>query len=252
MSYSAVAKDLFPPEIKKSGRTLLWEWNGVDTSQFGPHLFVKAAGASTGTRAGNATVVAGNTVSSQLGGNVLALQLTGSGGSGFRYSVWPILADLPQSYEVEIFSASATYGNDGNNGTGCLVMADPDFDHGYVWHQGGRRARVDNGAVQNANTVSTLGTTVSGQYRIRVEGRPAPLDDYAHFQLLIEFDQGTSEQTSFLRNAFDANDGDWNLSSAGLPPASWKNSEANRFALMMMNFTNNQTWYISSIRIFSL
>jgi hypothetical protein len=231
----------------------LWRWNGADTSQFDSPIVVADPTGNPGTLAGVLSTDTG-VVSPQAGGTRLVVEVNGTNTSGSNWVVFPITATLPNSYIVEINSDFYSTTVDVNNGWGFLTQGHgAPVDHGYLWHAGGRRARIDAGDAEIGNTQSLIASNGSGQMTLRVEGRAGPFSDYAHFQHQVTYVTGGTPTYDTQRNAFDADDGSWNMTTAGLPPASWNGENGDRFGLAIFPIgVGAQEWYINSMRIWSL
>ena len=226
---------------------ILWEWNGADVSQFdAPVIFTNG---DAGTLAGTLSV--GTTDNSpQTLGNALVLAATGSNVSGDTQIVFPITQTLPLNYEVEIFSQSAS-NNGATRSVGFFVMGDlSGSGFGYILNSWSRRARVDAGALNNGSAGS-WNFDDNSQLKLRNEwGNRA---DYPRGQLIFSGQWAELSRVLVLRNANNASDGDWDI-TAGLPPAGWAGTSANRFGLTLQ--TNGAltapSWSINSIRIKSI
>lgn len=232
---------------------LLWEWNGTDTSQFDTP-FISSTN-NPGTWALQLTTGSA-AVSPQVGGTRLSVLSSGSGVTGEHWGIFPILETLPQSFEV-VINSDFINTQDTNSGYGFFIWGDLDAEVGYVWHPEDRGGRID-GTLATTNSAGTARKVNlsggSGQMNMRVEGRIDAAGG-AFGTVNHRFVFGTnSEEGVALRNQYDANDGDWNI-TAGLPPAAWDGSAANRFGLALLTTGGGggiPDWYINSIKIYAL
>lgn len=226
--------------------TNLWEWNGVDATQFGTPFVVSTN--TPGTLAGSLVVEPG-VISPQP--NQLRLDGTGQGVSGEHYIVAPILQTLPQSFEVVINSLTISAQSQ-NQGFAFFFWGDlAGSGHGYVWHPHQRSNRLDNGTLISGNVGLMSMTVAAGIMKFRVDGRNDV--DYPHGMVTLDYIAvPTARFQKAVRNAFDATDGDWNF--ATLPPASWAGTAANRFGIAMLTTGNLAApdWTLNSIKINSL
>jgi hypothetical protein len=230
-----------------AGRDLLWEWNGVDTSQFESVLQV-TSGNDSGWTAGAATTFTGD-VSPQPGGVRLSLPSTGNGVTGTHWGIHVIKARLPASYEVQINSHISTV-DTANAGYGIMFWGDienPSAPYGYLYGRG-RASRMDGSTTSINGAIATISAASNSQCIYRIEGRG---DDPAgpQGQFVFVNRSATAQVQQFLRNRYNAADGDFNF--AGVP--AWGgNATMNRFGLCVFSTGGGggaPTWNINSIRI---
>lgn len=230
------------------GQGTLWEWNGIDVSQFGPPVVVSSN--NPGTFTGTASLTPGLT-SPQPNGMQLALTGSGAGVSGVHYVVFPILAPLPTSFQVEINSISVIPSSI-NEGNGFYVWGEPSVSYGYLWQPRFRKGRLDNGTL-NLGVTNGPSTFAAAFQTLRIEG--ATQADWTHGTVIYSEIPQSLAQTQILsqtvRNTFGSNDGDWGI-TAGNPPVSWAGQPANTFGLCLMSTGGGggiPTWNIGSIKI---
>ena len=239
--------------VLQSTEELLWEWNGVDASQFDAPLRI-SSGTPSGWVPGVATTDTAS-VSPQPNGTRLVLPSSGNGTAGLHAGVYAINdAVFPTGkFKVEINSDIASVSTL-NAGFGFFFWGDLQNlsnPYGYFYAPGGRVARADGSTTSILGNIATGSQVSNAQMTLRIEGRVDD-PDAPHGQVAFLNRYSGARSTKILRNAFDANDGDYNF--ANLP--TWGGAAAmDRFALCNWSTGGGggaPTWYINSIRIYAL
>lgn len=242
---------------------VLWQWNGVDMTQF-----AAAGSPSYATAAWAASFAAGNSDVSRSGRQI---DLAGTAGAGNGAIIYLANDPLPSlgagafggnsyNYEIQIVS------NDDNAMAKdfglCLFASEEGASfHGYTYSfNTGQLGRIDNnGAWQQGGGASAGPGNFDGTdslFRVRIMGRDGdgadPLGDYPHWRVASEAITrgGTTVKEEVFTNTKGAFDGNVGVTTPG---ATWNGLSCNRWGLMLNSTIGGgpgtEIWEIEDIRI---